>query len=98
MGNINTTYNSICHEENFFKIYGSNGYIDLNESIFYSSKKIKNLYQNQFYKVTNFPKISLRSKMIDDFSRSIIFNESCNVSIEDGVESQKIIEKCYISN
>jgi predicted dehydrogenase/NADPH:quinone reductase-like Zn-dependent oxidoreductase len=98
LGNINTTYNSICHEENFFKIYGSDGYIDLNESIFYSSRKIKNLYQNQFYKVTNFPKISLRSKMIDDFSRSIIFNESCNVSIEDGVESQKIIEKCYISN
>ena len=96
LGNINTTYNSTSHEENSFKIYGSHGYVDVNNSIFYSSKKIKNLYQNQFYKVTNFPKISLRSKLIDDFSNSIILNNKCNISIEDGIESQKIIEKCYL--
>ena len=98
LGNINTTYNSTSHEENSFKIYGSHGYVDVNNSIFYSSKKIKNLYQNQFYKVTNFPKISLRSKLIDDFSNSIILNNKCNISIEDGIESQKIIEKCYLGN
>lgn len=98
LGNISTTYNSISHEENSFRIYGTDGFIDVNKSIFYSSKRINNFYQNQFYKVTNFPKISLRSKMIDNFNRSIILNESCNVSIEDGIESQKIIETCYLSN
>ena len=44
------------------------------------------------------PKISLRSKLIDDFSNSIILNNKCNISIEDGIESQKIIEKCYLGN